>query len=284
MKKLWLFVWVFSPVLGLAQTKTLVPVVAWGAPGAAGNRWNTELFLTNVGSRDVDVWLQATLPLRLKASQRPCLPPVTPVRVAAWSTRVVYASELNRWLGCPEEFVGGMVFEHGPGVRIASRMTNTRGLTDEAGTRPLRGYSQEIPGIELSALPGGEGAYLIPTLAWHPNPCEGGSEYDSYLYFANPGPEDLTVRLLARPGTAFRFRLGEQEVELPYALKVPAGRLVQVALLPPLRPGAPCGASEFFDLLFVAEGRVGVLASVVDRWANDARTVMVTRDFLVESP
>ncbi|MGC8915625.1 MAG: hypothetical protein ACP5NF_01440 [Thermoanaerobaculum sp.] len=283
MRKVLMLLCLVFPALSFAQERTLVPVVAWGAPGAAGNRWNTEVYLTNLTAQEEQVTGITALPLRVKTGPHPCLPPVAPVVVGPWSTKVLYASELNTWLGCPEEFVGGLVFEHGPGLLVTTRMTNTKGFADPGATGPLRGFSQEIPGVPEDQLPGGEGRFMIPTLAWHPNPCEG-SQFDTYLYLANPGESEVTVRLLARQGEDFRFRLGDVEVQLPYLVKVPKGRVVQLALLPPLGGGGPCGSPVFFDLFFEADARVGVLASVVDRASNDPRTVLVTQEHRVQTP
>lgn len=272
------------PALAVGQERTLVPVVAWGAPGAAGNRWHTEVYLSNLNDHAVDVVLAATLPLRVVAGPVPCLPPVRPFRVEGLRTLVVVASELNLWLGCPQEYVGGLVFEHPPGVLVGTRMTNTKGFDGDLAPRFLKGFSQEIPGVPFHRLPGKDGPFLIPSLTRNPAACPGGNEYDTYLYFANPQSNDVTVRLASPPGTAFSFRLGESVVELPYTVKVPAGRVVQLALAPPTSGTVPCAAAEFFDLLFEADGQIGVLASVVDRASNDARTVLVTTDYRVTRP
>lgn len=275
----------FLAAAGLqAQERTLLTVAAWGAAGASGNRWNTEVYVTNLTAQAAEVVLAQVLPLKLKSGPHPCLPPVGPFRVEGLSTRVVLASELNLWLGCPEEFVGGLLFEHPPGILVASRMTNVKGFAGDPGSRPLQGYSQEIAGLSLSQLPGGDGRFMIPSLAWQPGNCPGGREYDAYLYLANPDERDLSVRLLPRPGTTLSFRLGDVDVELPYTVKVPGRRVVQVALVPAQAAGSECAPPEFFDLLFEADGKLGVLASVVDRASNDARTVLVTAGYRVAEP
>lgn len=153
--------------------ETLVPVVAWGAPGAAGNRWSSEIYLTNLTSVAMNVTLARVLPLRVTQGPHPCAPPVTPISVAPESTRVLLAWELGRFLGCPESFVGGLVFQHLPGLVVQTRMTNTKGFQGTPEERPLQGYSQEIPGVALEDLPGKEGRFIIPSLVWSPKPCAG---------------------------------------------------------------------------------------------------------------
>lgn len=269
----------WAPVVA-AQEQTLLTVVAFGAPGAAGNRWSSELYLSNLGSTPMDVTVAGVLPLRVKQGPHPCLPPITPIHLEGERTRLLLAAELATYLGCPEEFVGAVVLEHQPGLLVGSRMTNTKGLLEESLGRPLQGFSQEIPGVLLADLPSNDGRYMVPGLAWDPLPCHDAPKFDVYLYMANPGEEDRTVTLWPREGEEMRLRLPDREVVLPLPVKVPAGKLVQLAIKPPLPPGeAPCGQVQFFDLFFEADGSVGVLASVLDRASNDARTVLVTKAF-----
>lgn len=256
--------------------ETLVPVAAWGAPGAAGNRWSSELYLTNVTGSVMEVTLLKVLPLRVVEGPHPCLPPQTPISIPAHRTRVLLAWELGRYLGCPESFVGGLVLAHPPGLLVQSRMTNTKSFQGSVEEKPLQGFSQEIPGIELSELPNREGRYMIASLAWSPKPCPDQPIFDVYLYFANPGEVPVTVRLLPPEGETLRLRVPVEEVALPWEVKVPAGKVVQVAIKPVEPEGEGCVGAEFFDLFFEADGQVGVLASVVDRASNDARTVLVT--------
>jgi hypothetical protein len=271
---------VLLPAALAAQERTLLTVVAFGAPGAAGNRWSSELYLSNLSATAMDVTVAGVLPLRVKQGPHPCLPPITPIHVEGQRTRLLLASELATYLGCPEEFVGGLVLEHPPGLLVASRMTNTKSFLEELLARPLQGFSQEIPGVLLADLPSNDGRYMIPSLAWDPNPCDGQARFDVYLYLANPSEEERTVTLWPREGEEMRLRIPDREVLLPLPVKVPAGKLVQLAIKPPLPPGeAPCGQVQFFDLFFEADGSVGVLASVVDRASNDARTILVTKAF-----
>lgn len=259
--------------------ETLVPIVAWGAAGAGGNRWSTELYLTNLTSTSMNVILVKDLPLRVKPSPHPCLRPTEPILVEPQRTRIVLASELGHFLGCPEEYVGGLVFSHPEGLVLQTRMTNTKHFVTEITDSPLRGFSQEIPGVSMAELAGGHGRYIVPALVWSPNPCPGEPVFDTYLYLANPGDGDATVTFFPREGETFHVGL-PQEQELPFSVKVPGGKVVQRALRPvPPGEGGPCSSAEFFDLYFEADAPVAVLASVVDRASNDARTVLVTRRF-----
>lgn len=256
--------------------ETLVPVAAWGAPGASGNRWSSELYLTNLSGSAMEVALIKALPLRVVEGPHPCLPPQTPIRIPPHRTRVVRAWELGRYLGCPESFVGGLLFQHPPGLLVQSRMTNIKGFQGSAGDGALQGFSQEIPGLGLGELPNRQGRYMIASLAWSPKPCPDQPIFDVYLYLANPGELPVNVRLLPPEGETLRLRVPVEEVSLPWEVKVPAGKVVQVAIKPVEPEGEGCVGAEFFDLFFEADGQVGVLASVVDRASNDARTVLVT--------
>lgn len=259
--------------------ETLAPIVAWGASGAGGNRWTTELYLTNLTSTPMEVTLVRDLPLRVKPSSSPCLPPTVPISVEPQQTRIVLASELGRFLGCPEEFVGALVFSHPEGLILQTRMTNTKSFVTEITDSPLRGFSQEIPGVSVAALAGGHGRYIVPSLAWSPNPCPGEPVFATYLYLANPNDLDATVTFFPKEGGSFRIGFPQEE-ELPFSVKVPAGKVVQLPLSPvPQGEEAPCSSAEFFDLYFESDVPVGVLASVVDRASNDARTVLVTSHF-----
>lgn len=272
--------------LGLsAQEATVVPVIAWGAPGAAANRWYTELYLSNPTNQVQEVVVAGVQVLRRKEGPHPCLPPVAPIRVEPFATRLVVASDLGLWLGCPEEFVGGLRLEHSGELLVMTRMTNLRGFQEELGSRLLQGFSQEIPGVRMADLVGGAGVtYMVPALVWHPGAC-GSTQYDTYLYFNNPTETDVDARLLPREGEPFTLKLGGVEVQLPYLVKVPAGRVVQLAVQPAVGSGGEeCGQPQVFDLFFEADGKLAVLASVVDRASNDARTVLVATRNQVRNP
>ncbi|MFN3412749.1 MAG: hypothetical protein ACK42L_01650 [Thermoanaerobaculum sp.] len=268
-----------------AEQTTVVPVVAWGAPGAFGNRWFTEVYLSNPTLQTQEVLVAGFEVLRMKESPHPCVPPNVPIPVSPLQTKLLAASELSRWLGCPEEFVGGVLLQHGAGLLVSTRMTNAKGFESSVGSDLLRGFSQEIPGVPLEHLIGEPGAvYMVPALVWHPQPC-GATLYDTYLYFNNPGEADVEVHLLPREGEAMTIKLGNVEVQLPYLVKVPAGRVVQLAVQPAASTGGEgCGQPQVFDLFIEADGKLAVLASVVDRASNDARTVLVGSSHRVLRP
>lgn len=261
-----------------AQTgEVVIPVVAWDAHGVGSNRWSTEVYLSNTGPQTAQVTVAAALPLRV-VQQTPCLPPVAPFPVAAYTTRVVTAAELNRYLGCPGQFVGGLVLEAPPDMVVSTRMTNHKALGQVPEEELLQGLSQEIPGLPAASLPQPGEDYMLPALGWHPSPCTATAQLDSYLYLANPGLTPATVTLFDPSGRMGRLALNRQIVTLPHSFLVPAGRLSQFLIAPaPEAMPAVCGKPAIFDLFFRTDEPLAVLGSVVDRTTQDARTVLPAR-------
>jgi hypothetical protein len=254
--------------------EVVIPVVAWDAHGVGSNRWSTELYLSNTAPQQALVTVAVVLPLRV-VQQVPCLPPVAPFVVPGFSTRVVTAAELNRYLGCPGQFVGGLVLEAPAGVVVATRMTNHKALGEVPEEELLQGLSQEIPGLPTATLPQPGEEYMLPALGWHPQPCTGRAQLDTYLYLANPGMAMATVTLFDPSGRIQRLSLNRQVVTLPYELTVPGERLAQFLVAPaPEVMTAVCGKPAIFDLFFRPDQPVAALASVVDRSTQDARTVL----------
>ncbi len=268
------FVALLGAVLSATAGEVVIPVVAWDAHGVGTNRWSTELYLSNTASQQALVTVAAALPLRV-VEQVPCLPPVAPFVVPGYSTRVVTAAELNRYLGCPGQFVGGLVLDAPPGVLVGTRMTNHKALGEVPEEELLQGLSQEIPGLPLTALPQPGEEYMLPALGWHPQPCTGRGQLDTYLYLANPRTAPATVTLFDPSGRIQRLSLNRQVVTLPHDLTVPGERLAQFLVAPAseVMPAA-CGKPAIFDLFFRTDQPVAALGSVVDRSAQDARTVL----------
>ncbi len=266
---------VFVAAQAAAQTgEVVIPVVAWDAHGVGSNRWSTEMYLSNTGPQTAQVTVAAALPLRV-VRQTPCMPPVAPFQVAAYTTRVVTAAELNRYLGCPGQFVGGLVLETPTGIVVSTRMTNHKVLGQAPEEELLQGLSQEIPGLPVALLPRPGEDYMLPALGWHPSPCTATAQLDSYLYLANPNTTPATVTLFDLGGQIGKLSLNRQTVTLPYTVTVPAGRLSQflIAPAPEVMP-AVCGKPAVFDLFLSTDEPLAVLGSVVDRTTQDARTVL----------
>lgn len=261
--------------LAAAQTgEVVIPVVAWDAHGVGSNRWSTEVYLSNTGPQSAQVTVAAALPLRV-VQQTPCLPPVAPFQVPAYTTRVVTAAELNRYLGCPGQFVGGLVLEARAGIVVSTRMTNHKALGQAPEEELLQGLSQEIPGLPAASLPRPGEDYMLPALGWHPSPCTATAQLDSYLYMANPNSTSATVTLFDPSGQMGRLTLNRQVVTLPHTFTVPAGRLSQYLVAPaPEAMPAACGKPAIFDVFFSTNEPLAVLGSVVDRTTQDARTVL----------
>lgn len=260
-------------VVAAQAGEVIVPVIAWDAHGVGTNRWSTEVYLSNTAPGEALVTVVEALPLRLVSSV-PCLPPVAPLVVPGYATRTVSAAELNRYLGCPGQFVGALVLEGPAGLVVSSRMTNHKGSSSSPEMALLQGLSQEIPGLPEEALPRPGVEYMLPALGWHPTPC-GSTLLDTYLYLANPGKTPATVTLFDPLGRLERVSLNRQTVALPYQLTLPPQRLSQflVAPAPEVLPTV-CGSPALFDLFFRSDQRVAVMASVVDRTTQDPRTVL----------
>ncbi len=254
--------------------EVVVPVVAWDAHGVGTNRWSTELYLSNTAPQQALVTVAAPLPLKI-VQQVPCLPPLAPLTVPGYSTRVVTAAELNRYLGCPGQYVGGLRLEAPPQIVVNSRMTNHKAAGEVPEEELLQGLSQEIPGLSAAALPQPGEEYMLPALGWHPQPCSGRAQFDSYLYLANPGRGPATVTLFDPSGRIARLWVNREVVVLPHDVTVPGEQLAQFLVAPaPELATAVCGKPALFDLFFRTDTPVAAVGSVVDRSTQDARTVL----------
>lgn len=274
MKSFTVVVALLAAAVAATAGEVVVPVVAWDAHGVGGNRWSTEVYVSNTAPQEALVTVAAVLPLRV-VQHDPCLPPVAPFAVAGYSTRLITAAELNRYLGCPGEFVGGLVFEAPAGVVVATRMTNHKAVGEAPEDELLQGLSQEIPGLPAAALPQPGEDYMLPALGWHPQPCTQRAQLDSYLYFANSDTNPASVTLFDPSDRIDRLTVNRQVVTLPHTLTVPGERLAQFLVAPaPDVLATVCGKPAVFDLFFRTDQPVAALGSVVDRTTQDARTVL----------
>jgi hypothetical protein len=250
----------------------VLPVFTANYPGHDGNRWSSELYVTNRGAVEAQVVFSGFLPGVLEV-EHPCLPPLRPLPVPPHTTVLWAASALALDLGCPAFAVGGLVVHAEGEVAVMSRMVNQRGAA--APTPPfLAGVGQEIPALPAAALPSPGAVHILPGLVWDPLSC-GPVRFDSYVYLANAGAEAATVTLLAGAGgRPIVLSLDGQEVTTPYAVALPAGTWRRLHVRPGGAWPAVCGAPLPFDLLFSADAAVAVTASVVDRASQDPRPVL----------
>jgi hypothetical protein len=253
----------------------VLPILALQWPGKADNQWSSEIFLTNPGPSTVMVSNGRFLPGTLKVDV-PCYPPIAAFHlVSPYSTIMLSTWTLDLDLQCPIAALGAMAFDANGPVVISSRLVNTRGLTPSAGV--LSGLGQDVPALGAAdlAIPGA--VYLLPGLVWDPFRC-GPPAFELYLYLANSGTASVEVTLQqSRNGVPGELLVNGVDVPTPYAVKVEAGTFRQLKLeLGGAKP-ASCQPPQLVDLFFKATGEIAVVASVVDRSSQDARTVLPLR-------
>ncbi len=270
------FVLAVAAAAGTAADELVLPIFALRWPGKAGNQWSSEIFLTNPGPATVNVSTGRFLPGTLKVDV-PCYPPIAASQpVPAYSTVVLSPQTLALDLGCPIAALGGMAFDADGPVVVSSRIVNDRGLTPPGSM--LSGLGQDLPafGSADRAAPGS--VYQLPGLVWSPAPC-GLPAFEVYLYLANPGSDRVDVTLQdSRDGRPGDLVLNGRDVPTPFTLTLPAGTFLQLAVKPGgAYPAGLCMPYQLGDLFFTATGGVAVVASVVDRSSQDARTVLPVR-------
>jgi hypothetical protein len=261
----------------------VVPLAAWNAPGAYGNLWSTEVYLVNPQLQDLQVSAARLMPLSF-IMPTTCEPANTPWVVPAKSSVLLSAAELDRSLGCPLEYVGGLVFTADPGIVIQTRMVNHKAEGPVSGEGLLSGFGSEIPGLETTALaqsfippmlPAPVWPYVLPALVWDGSAP---AAFDTYVYIANPNSTDAEVTLgVSAGGQPASMLLEGTEVSRPYTIIVPAGRTIQLHPMPTSSGAADAGEGPaLFDLSFYvsADGPIAVVGTVVDRASNDARVVL----------
>lgn len=261
---------------GVAAAGELVlPVFALRWPGKDGNRWSSEVYLTNPGGKAVRVGTGRFLPGIVQVVYA-CLPPVPAWREVPPHTTVVWSLEqFSLDLGCPEFALGGLAFEADGEVRIIARVVNERGAE---GSGPiLAGYGQEVPAPGYAERAGPGAVWQLPGLVWHPNAC-GPPRFESYLYLANPGDVAAEVTLMQFPdGREGTLVVSGQTVQTPFTFTVPAQGWRQLRVeLGGILP-AVCMQPQVVDLFFTTSAGVAACAAVVDRSSQDPWTVLPVR-------
>jgi hypothetical protein len=251
----------------------ILPTFALHFPGVGHSEWTSEVYVTNPGPQTLRVTLGGVYYGR-QVSTHPCLPPVVPWDIPAYSSAPWFASAIWLDLGCPELALGGLTL-HGDGpLVVTSRLVNAAPVTYEAV--PLAGVSQEIPGIPVEDLPVAGSTYLLPAIGWPAIPC-GPPRFDNYLRVVNPGEEAMTLTLqLDQPGSQGMLKVNGVDLEVPYTLKFEARSWNQVRVGPPapVVGTAACLPPAFHDLFFTVSAPVAVYVSVIDRATQDPRSVL----------
>ncbi|MFI5166299.1 MAG: hypothetical protein ACHQQS_06760 [Thermoanaerobaculales bacterium] len=261
----------FAAAAGAQQY--VLPLFAFSWPGKGANRWVSQVFLVNPGPTAVAVRVPRFLPGVLK-EPTPCYPPIAAsVEVAPYATRALSTQDLSLDLQCPEMALGGLLFDANGPIEIVSEVVNV-GIAASPVASPS-GFGQDVPGFGPAdlAIPGA--TYQLPALVWDPNRCGHPPLFEVYLYLANPGDVAASVVLQqshkGSPGvlivngvtvaTPYTFKLAPQSA---LQLKVDLGGAIATVCLPP----------RTTDLFFITTQPIAVVASVVDRSSQDARTVL----------
>jgi hypothetical protein len=267
------FFWIlFTLVASVSSAGELVlPAFALNLEGRSGDFWSSEIYLTNPSEQPVQVELARFLPGKID-KPTPCdlfMPPtrvVPPYSAAVWT-----AAGLATDLGCAERARGALVLRADGPVHITSRLVNSARRDEHDGSTVLSGSGEGFEAIPLEELPAA-GSHLLPALMWHRNPCEK-SLFDTFVGFANPGSEPVTVSLDIPHESAREVRVGGEDVLLPLSLTITAGSWRQIRLSPIPVTGSECGRVESFLVRVETDGRVAMYASVIDRESGDPRTV-----------
>jgi len=258
-----------------AAGELVLPIFALRWPGKDGNRWTSEVFLTNPGPATVRVGGPQLIPGILRTTV-PCLPPVPAYRdVPPYRTVLLTPGDLLLDLGCPDAVLGGLAFDADGPLRISSRVVNDRGVGEFGGA--LAGLGQDVPAFAGGELAGPGIVWQIPGLVWHHNCWP--PRFEIYLYFANPGdaPAEVTLQQ-SRDGHQGGMFVDGLSVITPYAFTVPGREFRQLKVDPPLVTSpAVCLAPEETDLFFTSTVAVAAVASVVDRASQDPWTVLPVR-------
>jgi hypothetical protein len=257
----------------LAAENLLLPAFAHNARGLDGTRWSSEIYLTNPGDQPVQVTIVELLPGMIDRPA-PCDLFMPPTRVVPPHSAVVWNSAgLAVDLGCAQHAVGALVLNADARVSVTTRMVSYPADSEHAEGGILKGHGQEFDAIPISDLPP-PGDYLLSALVWHPKPC-GKASFDTFVGFANPGPEAVSVVIdIAHDQAPAGIIIDNKTVDLPAYLEVPPMSWRQVSLQPIASAGESCLCPESFDLRITTEGAIAFYASVIDRQFSDPRTVL----------
>ena len=269
----YLFLWLILVITAMpvAATELVLPVFALNVEGRSGDVWSSEVYLTNPGDQPVQVEIARFLPGNID-KPAPCDFFMAPTRVVpAHSATVWTAAGLATDLGCAESARGGLVLRADGPVHVTSRLVNRAGMNDDEGSTVLSGRGESFEAIPRESLPA-PGSHLLPALMWHRNPCDG-SDFDTFIGFANPGPNPVAVKLDIPHEFGRAVRINGDEVFLPYDVIIPGNAWLQLRLGPNVEEGAPCGGVESFLIRLEIDGPVAIYASVIDRKSGDPRTV-----------
>lgn len=257
--------------LPAAATELVLPVFALNLEGRAGDIWSSEVYLTNPGDQPVQVEIARFLPGNID-KPAPCDFFMAPTRVVPPQSATVWtAAGIATDLGCAESARGGLVLRADGPVHITSRLVNRAGMSDDEDSTVLSGRGEAFEAIQRERLPA-PGSHLLPALMWHRNPCNG-SDFDTFVGFANPGPDPVEVKLDIPHESGRAVRMNGQEVFLPHSVTIPGGHWRQFRLAPNVEEGAQCGTVESFLLRVEIDAPVAIYASVIDRRSGDPRTV-----------
>ena len=270
-RHLLLLIFVLLIELPAAATELVLPVFALNLEGRAGDIWSSEVYLTNPGDQPVQVEIARFLPGNID-KPAPCDFFMAPTRVVPPQSATVWtAAGIATDLGCAESARGGLVLRADGPVHITSRLVNRAGMSDDEDSTVLSGRGEAFEAIQRERLPA-PGSHLLPALMWHRNPCNG-SDFDTFVGFANPGPDPVEVKLDIPHESGRAVRMNGQEVFLPHSVTIPGGHWRQFRLAPNVEEGAQCGTVESFLLRVEIDAPVAIYASVIDRRSGDPRTV-----------
>jgi hypothetical protein len=257
--------------LPAAATELVLPVFALNLEGRSGEIWSSEVYLTNPGDQPVQVEIARFLPGNI-SKPTPCDFFMAPTRVVpAHSATVWTAAGLATDLGCAESARGGLVLRADGPLHVTSRLVNRAGMENVGDSSVLSGQGEAFEAIPRKRLPA-QGSHLLPALMWHRNPCDG-SDFDTFIGFANPGLDPVMVKLDIPHETGRAVRINGHEVLLPHSVEIPGGKWRQFRLAPSEYDGEPCGSVESFFVRLETDAPVAIYASVIDRKSGDPRTV-----------
>jgi len=270
-RHLLLLIFLILTALPAAATELVLPVFALNLEGRAGDIWSSEVYLTNPGDQPVQVEIARFLPGNIE-KPAPCDFFMAPTRVVPPQSATVWtAAGIATDLGCAESARGGLVLRADGPIHVTSRLVNRAGMSDDEDSTVLSGRGEAFEAIPRERLPV-PGSHLLPALMWHRNPCDG-SDFDTFVGFANPGPDPVEVKLDIPHETGRAVQINGQEVFLPHSVTIPGGHWRQYRLAPSVEEGAQCGTVESFLLRLEIDAPVAIYASVIDRKSGDPRTV-----------
>jgi hypothetical protein len=258
--------------LPVAATELILPVFALNLEGRSGELWSSEVYLTNPGDQPVQVEIARFLPGNIH-KPAPCDFFMAPTRVVPPQSATVWtATGLATDLGCAESARGGLVLRADGPIHVTSRLVNRAGMESDEDSTVLSGRGEAFEAIPKKLLPA-PGSHLLPALMWHRNPCDDGSDFDTFVGFANPGPGTVEVKLDIPHESGRAVRINGREAFLPHNVTIPGGKWRQFRLAPSEEEGAPCGSVESFLVRVETDAPVAIYASVLDRKSGDPRTV-----------